>query len=109
MALAVYLGQSARRRVCIKGSMKIAPGQVHCLLGYSVGHRRAHERCVSHRAASLRAWGGRGAAVAGKAAFGRASLVRNACWACVRHALGKMLSEQKCLGISLEGPQPRGA
>ncbi len=27
VALAVYLGQSARRRARIKGSMKIAPGQ----------------------------------------------------------------------------------
>ena len=46
-----------------------------CLLDDSVGHRRARERCVSLRAASLRAWGGRRVASAGKAAFDRAALI----------------------------------
>ncbi len=72
--------------------MNIAPGQVHCLLGYSVGHRRAHERCVSHRAASLRAWGGRGVALADEAAFDRAALMRNACWA-LAWAIGALTSD----------------
>ena len=56
------------------------------LLGHSVGHWRAHERCVSLRAASLRAWGGLGVALAGKAAFHRAALMRSA-WAWATGAL----------------------
>ncbi len=46
------------------GQSGLRPGRfdAECLLGYGVGHRRAHERCVSLRAASLRAWGGRGVA-----------------------------------------------
>ncbi len=55
-------------------------------------HRRAHERCVSLRAASLRAWGGRGVALAGEAAFDRAALMRNACWATAR-AVGALTSD----------------
>ncbi len=63
-----------------------------CLLGYSVGHRRVHERCFSLRAASLRAWGERGAALSGEAAFDRATLMRNACWA-IAWAIGALTSD----------------
>ncbi len=63
-----------------------------CLLGYSVGHRRAHERCVSLWAASPRAWGGHGVALAGGAAFDRAALMRNACWA-IAWATGALTSD----------------
>ena len=61
-----------------------------CLLGYSAGHRRAHERCVSLRAASLHTWGGLG----GRSGLrtGRVDAER-LLGSCVRHTLTLKIPE----------------